>query len=73
MKTIVVKALRKIVVEERGENNNIFPVVIDCLNTGKLNVKKRITHRFHFTEIKDVFQLIENPNVENGKVVLLFD
>jgi L-gulonate 5-dehydrogenase len=62
-------------IDVRGSrlHNNKFPVVIDYFNTGKLEVKNWITHRFHFTEIKDAMQLIENSNVENGKVVLLFN
>ena len=31
-----------------------------------------ITHRFHFTAINDALALIENPAIENGKVVLFF-
>jgi len=32
-----------------------------------------ITHRFSFSEIKNAIALIEDPEVYNGKVVLLFN
>ena len=54
-------------------HNNKFPAVIDYFSTGQLQVKDMISHRFHFTAIKDALQVIEDPAVENGKVVLLFD
>lgn len=48
-------------------------IISDVVKNGKLEVKNWITHRFNFTEIKDALHVIENPNVENGKVGLLFD
>jgi 2-desacetyl-2-hydroxyethyl bacteriochlorophyllide A dehydrogenase len=53
-------------------HNNKFPVVIEYFRSGKLAVKDMITHRFHFTAVQDALALIENPAIENGKVVLLF-
>ena len=53
-------------------HNNKFPVVIDLFKSGKLQVKDMITHRFHFTDIRDALKIIEDPAIENGKVVLLF-
>ena len=53
-------------------HNNKFPAVIEHFISGKLEVKDMITHRFPFTEIHDAIKLIENPAIENGKVVLLF-
>ncbi|MEN9686988.1 MAG: hypothetical protein RLZZ28_2774 [Bacteroidota bacterium] len=53
-------------------HNNKFPVVIDYFKSGKLQVKDMITHRFPFTEIHAALKLIENPDIEKGKVVLLF-
>ncbi len=53
-------------------HNHKFPVVIDYFASGKLQVKDMITHRYHFTEIHDALRLIENPEIENGKVVLFF-
>jgi threonine dehydrogenase-like Zn-dependent dehydrogenase len=32
-----------------------------------------ITHRFHFLEIEEAMKLIDNADVEKGKVVLFFD
>ena len=36
-------------------------------------MKDMITHRFSFSEINDAFGIIEDPEVYNGKVVLLFN
>lgn len=61
-------------IDVRGSrlHNNKFPVVIDYFKSGKLEVKNWITHRFHFTEINEALRTIENPEIENGKVILLF-
>jgi 2-desacetyl-2-hydroxyethyl bacteriochlorophyllide A dehydrogenase len=61
-------------IDVRGSrlHNNKFPVVIDYFKSGKLEVKDMITHRFHFTEIADALHVIENPEIEKGKVVLVF-
>lgn len=61
-------------IDVRGSrlHNNKFPVVIDYFKEGKLNVKDMISHRFHFTKIQEAFNVIENQDIENGKVVLLF-
>lgn len=53
-------------------HNNKFPKVIDCFAKGDLKVADMITHRFPFTEIHNALALIENPQIHNGKVVLLF-
>lgn len=53
-------------------HNNKFPKVIDCFVKGDLRVADMITHRFPFTEIHNALALIENPQIHNGKVVLLF-
>ena len=54
-------------------HNKKFPIVIEYFRSGKLQVKDMITHRFNFTSINEALALIENPAIENGKVVLLFD
>jgi len=61
-------------IDVRGSrlHNNKFPVVIEYFRSGKLTVKDMITHRFHFTAIHDALRVIEDPVIENGKVVLLF-
>lgn len=62
-------------IDVRGSrlHNNKFPVVIGYFKSGKLQVKDMITHRFPFTEIQEALRIIEDPQIENGKVVLLFD
>lgn len=61
-------------IDVRGSrlHNNKFPVVIDYFKTGKLDVSNWITHRFHFTEIHEALRIIENPEIEKGKVILVF-
>ncbi len=61
-------------IDVRGSrlHNNKFPTVIELFTSGKLEVKDMITHCFPFTEIHEALKLIENPEIENGKVVLLF-
>lgn len=61
-------------IDVRGSrlHNNKFPAVIEYFRSGKLAVKDMITHRYHFTEIHDALRLIENPEIEKGKVVLFF-
>ena len=53
-------------------HNNKFPIVIDRFVSGKLKVKEMITHRFEFNDIYEAFKLIENQEINKGKVVLLF-
>lgn len=62
-------------IDVRGSrlHNNKFPVVIEYLRSGTLQVKDMITHRFHFLQIHDALKVIENPAIENGKVVLSFE
>lgn len=61
-------------IDVRGSrlHNNKFPAVIEYFRSGKLAVNDMITHRYHFTEIHDALRLIENPEIEKGKVVLFF-
>ncbi len=61
-------------IDVRGSrlHNNKFPVVINYFKTGKLDVTNWITHRYHFTEIREALRIIENPEIEKGKVILLF-
>jgi L-gulonate 5-dehydrogenase len=61
-------------IDVRGSrlHNNKFPTVIEYFTSGKLQVKDMISHRFPFTAINDALHLIENPESENGKVVLVF-
>lgn len=62
-------------IDVRGSrlHNNKFPVVIEYFRSGTLQVKDMITHRFHFLQIHEALKVIENPGIENGKVVLSFD
>jgi len=61
-------------IDVRGSrlHNDKFPKVIDHFISGSLKTKDMITHRFPFTEVHDAFALIEDPEVNNGKVVLMF-
>ncbi|MEO6549051.1 MAG: zinc-binding alcohol dehydrogenase family protein [Ferruginibacter sp.] len=61
-------------IDVRGSrlHNNKFPVVISYFTSGKLQVKDMITHRFDFIEINEALRVIEDQEIENGKVVLLF-
>ena len=61
-------------IDVRGSrlHNNKFPTVIEYFRSGQLAVKDMITHRYAFTEIQEALRLIENPEIEKGKVVLLF-
>ena len=61
-------------IDVRGSrlHNNKFPVVIEYFKSGKLDVSNWITHRYHFTEIHEALRIIENPEIEKGKVILLF-
>lgn len=61
-------------IDVRGSrlHNNKFPAVIEYFRSGKLAVNDMITHRYHFTEIHDALRLIENPEIEKGKVILFF-
>lgn len=53
-------------------HNNKFPEVIAHFKSGKLEVKDMITHRFHFMQIQEALDLIDDPAIEKGKVVLHF-
>jgi len=54
-------------------HNKKFPDVIRLFEERKLEVRDMITHRFHFLEIEEAMKLIDNADVEKGKVVLFFD
>ena len=62
-------------IDVRGSrlHNDKFPKVIDYFINGDLRVGDMITHRFSFSEVKNAISLIEDPEVYNGKVVLLFN
>jgi 2-desacetyl-2-hydroxyethyl bacteriochlorophyllide A dehydrogenase len=62
-------------IDVRGSrlHNNKFPEVIASFESGRLNVKELISHRFEFTDIRQALDLIDDPAVPNGKVVLDFD
>ncbi|HLO80658.1 MAG TPA: zinc-binding alcohol dehydrogenase family protein [Chitinophagaceae bacterium] len=53
-------------------HNNKFPVVIEHFEARRIEVKDMITHRFHFLDIHDALKLVDDPETEKGKVVLLF-
>jgi L-gulonate 5-dehydrogenase len=53
-------------------HNNKFPEVIDHFKSRKLEVKDMITHRFPFLQIQEALDLIDDPTIEKGKVVLIF-
>ena len=61
-------------IDVRGSrlHNHKFPAVIDNFRTGKTEVKNMITHRFPFMQIQEALQLVENTDIEKGKVVVLF-
>ena len=62
-------------IDVRGSrlHNNKFPVVIEYFRSGTLQVKDMITHCFHFLQIHEALKVIENPEIENGKIVLFFE
>lgn len=51
---------------------NQFKNVIDIFANHDVNTTKLITHVMEYTDIKEAINLIEDPNVEVGKVVLTF-
>ena len=53
-------------------HNNKFPKVIQHFESGKLDIADMVTHHFHFLNIDEAIQLIEDPTILNGKVVLTF-
>lgn len=53
-------------------HNNKFPEVIAHFKSRKLEVKDMITHRFPFLQIQEALDLIDDPAIEKGKVVLIF-
>ncbi|MBV9986782.1 MAG: zinc-binding alcohol dehydrogenase family protein [Chitinophagaceae bacterium] len=62
-------------IDVRGSrlHNNKFPIVIDHFASGRLKVLDMITHRFPFTAIHEALRVIEDPAVNNGKVMLHFN
>jgi 2-desacetyl-2-hydroxyethyl bacteriochlorophyllide A dehydrogenase len=61
-------------IDVRGSrlHNNKFPTVIDHFASGRLKVLDMVTHRFPFTEIQEALRVIEDPAIDNGKVLLYF-
>jgi 2-desacetyl-2-hydroxyethyl bacteriochlorophyllide A dehydrogenase len=61
-------------IDVRGSrlHNNKFPTVIDHFASGRLKVLDMVTHRFPFTEIHEALRVIEDPAIDNGKVLLYF-
>ncbi len=53
-------------------HNNKFPKVINHFISEKLQVKDMVSHVFTFEEIHHAIELIEDPKIMNGKVVLTF-
>ncbi|QDI92104.1 zinc-binding alcohol dehydrogenase family protein [Salicibibacter halophilus] len=51
---------------------NQFKAVIQQMNSGDINPEAMISHTFPFHEVKDAFELLENPNKEARKIVLTF-
>lgn len=51
---------------------NKFKEVIDVFNKRKLNPTALISHKFHFTEIKEAINLLEEGNQNVFKVILEF-
>jgi L-gulonate 5-dehydrogenase len=54
-------------------HTNKFPQVVKWFNNRELNPKPLISHVFHFTEIKEAINLIENNSTDTCKVVLRFE
>jgi threonine dehydrogenase-like Zn-dependent dehydrogenase len=46
--------------------------VIEHFKSGKLEVGDMVTHQFSFMEIANAIKLIENPDINKGKVILTF-
>ena len=53
-------------------NNRRFEQVIRHLEDGSFTPQKLVTHRFHYTEIQDAFQLIIEHPESTLKVILSF-
>lgn len=64
---------REIDVRGTRLHNKKFPDVIRLFEERKLEASDMITHRFPFMEIREALKLIDDPAIEKGKVVLLFD
>lgn len=64
--------MRELDVRGSRLHNNKFPVVIDHFASGRLKVAEMITHRFPFTEIAKAINVIEDPKIDSGKVLLYF-
>ncbi|QQK75717.1 zinc-binding alcohol dehydrogenase family protein [Salicibibacter cibarius] len=49
-----------------------FKSVIEEVNKGNIDPEAMISHTFHFQQVKEAFELLENPNKEVRKIVLTF-
>lgn len=49
-----------------------FPEVIELFNDRKLNPTALISHRMHYTQIKEAIKLIEDKNQQVSKIILEF-
>ncbi len=54
-------------------NCNKFPQVIEWFGNKRIDVKSFISHRYHFTKIKEAFEMIEKNLNDLYKVILKFD
>ena len=54
-------------------NNYRFPQVIELFESNAVTPSKLRTHTFHFTQIKEAFELIKNHQDEVCKVVVTFE
>ncbi|WP_213995904.1 zinc-binding alcohol dehydrogenase family protein [Tepidanaerobacter syntrophicus] len=51
---------------------NKFPEVIELFNNRKLNPTALISHRMHYTQIKEAIKLVEDKNQQVSKIILEF-
>jgi threonine dehydrogenase-like Zn-dependent dehydrogenase len=51
---------------------NKFPEVIDLFNQRKLNPTALVSHKMHFTQIKEAIKITENKNEPVSKILLEF-
>ncbi len=53
--------------------NHLFPQVIQAVSENKVCLDGMISHRFHFTQVKEAFALADQKDPSVKKIVLLFD
>jgi L-gulonate 5-dehydrogenase len=51
---------------------NKFPEVIELFNQRKLKPTVLVSHKMHFTQIKDAITIIEDKNEKVSKILLEF-